>query len=279
MNADNTTVAPAPRQTMYRHPWPVRLWHWWNALAVTFLLITGLLVFNIHPRLYWGEDGHAGMPAVASLSATSLDKKAPRFELQLGSLHWDVSRLMGAIDDEGSDVYVMFAAPPTDFQFGATRTWHFAWAWMLALSWIGYALYLVAGRRLSLVLRPTRGDLSWRNVGHELVQHFFFRRARGAAARRYNVLQKMTYLLVLFVLIPVIVLSGLTMSNAVTAAFPDLFSLFGGRQSARTIHFVAASLMVLFVVVHVTQVLVAGFVNSMRSMITGRYTLPPEESV
>jgi thiosulfate reductase cytochrome b subunit len=69
------------------------------------------------------------------------------------------------------------------------------------------------------------------------------------------------------------------MSNTVTAAFPDLFTLFGGRQSARTVHFIAASLMVLFVVVHVVQVLVAGFVNSLGSMITGRYTVPPGESV
>jgi thiosulfate reductase cytochrome b subunit len=83
----------------------------------------------------------------------------------------------------------------------------------------------------------------------------------------------------LFILIPAIVLSGLTMSNTVTAAFPDLFTLFGGRQSARTVHFIAASLMVLFVVVHVVQVLVAGFVNSVGSMITGRYTVPPEESI
>lgn len=279
MNAKNTRMAPAARQTMYRHPWPVRLWHWWNALAVTCLLITGLLVFNIHPRLYWGEDGHNGMAAVASLSATSLDKKAPRFELQLGSFHWDVSHLMGAIDDEGSDVYVMFAAPPTDFQFGATRTWHFAWAWTLVLSWLVYALYLVVGKRFASVLRPTRGDLAWRNVRHEFVQHLCFKRARGDSARRYNVLQKMTYLVVLFVLIPAIVLSGLTMSNTVTAAIPDLFTLFGGRQSARTVHFIAASLMVLFVAVHVVQVLVAGFVNSTRSMITGHYAIPPEESV
>jgi len=278
MSAENT-VAPAAPQSMYRHPWPVRLWHWWNALAVTFLLITGLLIFNIHPRLYWGEDGHAGMAAVASLEATSLDKKAPRFELQLGSLHWDVSRWMGAIDDEGNDVYVMFAAMPSDFQFGATRMWHFAWAWTLVLSWIAYSLYLLVGKRFAWMLRPTRGDLSWGNIGHEIMGHLRLRRARGAAARRYNVLQKLTYLVVLFILIPAIVLSGLTMSNTVTAAFPDLFTLFGGRQSARTVHFIAASLMVLFVVVHVVQVLVAGFVNTLGSMITGRYTVPPEESV
>jgi len=278
MNAINT-AAPAAPETMYRHPWPVRLWHWWNALSVTFLLVTGLLIFNIHPRLYWGEDGHAGMTAVASLSATSLDKKAPRFELQLGGLHWEVTRWMGAIDEEGNDVYVMFAATPSDFQFGATRMWHFAWAWTLALSWIAYALYLLVGTRFAAMLRPTRDDLSWRNVGHEVMDHLRLRRARGEAARRYNVLQKMTYLAVLFILIPAIVLSGLTMSNTVTAAFPDLFTLFGGRQSARTVHFIAASLMVLFVVVHVVQVLVAGFVNSLGSMITGRYTVPPGESV
>ena len=91
-------------------------------------------------------------------------------------------------------------------------------------------------------------------------------------------MQKLSYLFVIFVLIPALVLSGLTMSNAMTAAFPDLFALFGGRQSARSIHFLSAMLLVLFVLVHVFQVFVSGFFNLMRSMITGRFAVDREGS-
>jgi thiosulfate reductase cytochrome b subunit len=112
----------------------------------------------------------------------------------------------------------------------------------------------------------------------DIWNHIRLRAPRGEADRRYNVLQKLSYLTVVFVLLPAIVLSGLTMSPAVTAAAPILFDLFGGRQSARTIHFLAANLILLFVLVHVVQVLLAGVINRMRSMITGRYTIKPERA-
>ncbi len=91
-------------------------------------------------------------------------------------------------------------------------------------------------------------------------------------------LQKLTYLVVIFLLLPAILLSGLTMSPAVTAAFPFLFDLFAGRQSARTIHFICANLLLLFVLVHVVQILLFGAFNLMRSMITGRYVVKPERA-
>jgi thiosulfate reductase cytochrome b subunit len=149
----------------------------------------------------------------------------------------------------------------------------------LALSFLLYGLYILVSGRLAKMLLPMRSDLTLRSIAHEVWQHLRLRRARGQAARNYNLLQKLSYLFVIFVLIPTIVLSGLTMSNAMTAAFPDLFMLFGGRQSARSIHFLAAMLLVLFVFVHVFQVFVAGFFNLMRSMITGRYAVDREDSV
>jgi thiosulfate reductase cytochrome b subunit len=271
MNSTKTTTTTA--EIIVRHPWPVRLWHWTNALAVTLSLVTGLLIFNIHPSLYWGEDGHAGMPSILSLAVSDPDPKKPRFELRVGGHRWDVTGLMGVIDNEGSDQYVLVAAPPADFQFGGTRVWHFMSAWILVTAWLAYALYIVAGGRLARFLWPTREDRSWRNFAYELRQHLLLKRARGAAAKRYNLLQKTSYLIVILVLMPTLILSGLTMSNSVTAVFPDLFSLFGGRQSARSIHFIAAALLLGFVVIHLLQVLVAGFFNSMRSMLTGRYAI------
>ena len=253
-----------------RHPWPVRLWHWTNAFMVTLSLATGLLIFNIHPRLYWGNDGHAGMPAILSLEVDGAHAQKPRFELHVGNHRWDVTRWMGVVDIEGDDQYVLVASYPTDFQFGGTRVWHFLSAWLLVATWILYALYLVLSGRLARFLWPNREDRSWRNVLHEMRQHALFQRATGEAANRYNVLQKISYLVVLLVLLPALTLSGLTMSNSVTAVFPDLFILFGGRQSARSVHFIVATLLLGFIVIHLIQVVAAGFLKSTRSMVTGR---------
>jgi len=249
--SSDTNIGP-----LYRHPLPVRLWHWVTVLGVGASLLTGLLIFNVHPNLYWGDDGHAGMPTIFSLSASGIDSKAPRYDLQIGAHHWDVTGKIGAIDIEGSDVYVLIGAPWKDFQFGATRTWHFLSAWILTGALVWYALYLVLSGRLLHRLCPSAGELSWRNLTREIWLHLRLQGPVGAAAEGYNVLQKLSYLLVIFLLIPTLILSGLTMSNTVTAVFPDLFSLFGGRQSARSMHFIAAMLMVLFIVVHLVQVLV-----------------------
>jgi thiosulfate reductase cytochrome b subunit len=271
---------PVQRQIDYRHPLPVRLWHWANAAVLVVLLMTGLLIFDIHPHLYWGEEGHTGVPAFVSLSGTHLDRKVPQTDLQIGSRHWDVTGILGSVIDDGfGGKYLLAAAAPADWQFGATRGWHFAFAWILGLSLPLYGLYLLASGRLNKMLLPTRGDLRLRSIASEFWQHLCLKRARGESARHYNLLQKVSYLFVIFVLIPTLVLSGLTMSNAITAAFPDLIALFGGRQSARSVHFLAAMILVSFVLVHVFQVFVAGFFNLMRSMITGRFVVDRKDSV
>ena len=266
-------------RTTLRHPWPVRLWHWSTAGAVLLSLATGFLIFNIHPRLYWGEDGHAGMPALVSLSARDADTQTPRFEWIVGRHHWDVTRWMGAIDKEGSDQYVLIVAPPADFQFGGTRVWHFLSAWVLSATWVAYALYLVIGGRFARAWWPTRADNSLRNWAFELRQHLLLRRASGAAARRYNIMQKVSYVLLFAVIFPGLILSGLTMSNSVTAAFPHLFGLFGGRQSARSIHFLLALSTLGFLLIHVFEVFVAGFGRTMRPMLTGRDIHPDEQAL
>jgi thiosulfate reductase cytochrome b subunit len=270
----------AVRQIDYRHPLPVRVWHWVNAAAVVVLLMTGLLIFDIHPHLYWGETGQEGEGAFLSLSGTHLELPAPETQLQIGQLRWNTTGVLGSVIDDGfGGKYLLVAAAPEDWQFGATRGWHFAFAWFLGLSLPLYGAYLLASGRLNRVLLPTRGDLKPRNILHELWQHARLKRARGEASRNYNFLQKISYLVVLFVLIPAMVLSGLSMSNTVTAAFPDLATLFGGHQSARSVHFIAAMLLLVFVLVHVFQVFVAGFINMTRSMITGRFVVEREKTL
>ena len=268
------------RQVDYRHPLPVRVWHWVNAAAVGVLLMTGLLIFDIHPHLYWGETGQEGEGSFLSLSGEHLEGTPPETQLQIGRLRWNTTGLLGSVIDDGfGGKYLLVAAAPEDWQFGATRGWHFAFAWFLGLSLPLYGAYLLASGRLNRVLLPTRGDLKPRHMLHELWQHARLKRARGESSRHYNFLQKISYLVVLFVLIPAMVLSGLSMSNTVTATFPGLATLFGGHQSARSVHFIVAMLLLAFVFVHVFQVFVAGFVNMMRSMITGRFVVEREKAL
>ena len=267
-----------PRLADYRHPLPVRLWHWANALACVVLLLTGALIFDIHPHLYWGDDGHEGMQALLSLTGTHLDQPVPQTDLQIGSHHWNTTGVLGKVLDGGdSGQYLLAFAAPDDWQFGATRGWHFLFAWILGLSLPLYAAYLWYSRRLHRVLLPTRSELTVRGIVGDLRQHLRLQRARGEASRHYNLFQKVSYLLVLGLVLPTLVLSGFAMSNAMTAAFPDLLWLFGGRQSARTVHFLDATLVVLFVLIHVFHVFVGGFAKLMRSMITGWFALDEGE--
>ena len=169
---------------------------------------------------------------------------------------------------------VWLTLPRTDL--GAARDWHFLMAWLLVANGAVYLMFGVLSGHFRRDLAPAADQLRVRHILADVWDHIRLRVPRGEAARRYNILQKLAYLTVVFLLLPVMVLSGLTMSPAVTAALPGLFDLFGGRQSARTIHFLVADLLVLFVLVHVVEVLLAGVVNGMRSMITGRYVIRPQ---
>ena len=111
----------------------------------------------------------------------------------------------------------------------------------------------------------------------DIADHLRLKFPRGEASRDYNPLQKLTYLGVIFVLLPLMILTGLAMSPGMDAILPWLVDLFGGRQSARTIHFIAAALIVLFVFVHVAMVLLVGPVNELRAMITGRFAISVED--
>ncbi len=262
-----------------RHPWPVRLWHWLTASLIGILLFTGLLLFDIHPRLYWGDDGHEGMPAFFSISAPNLDTPVLRTDLQIGRHHFDLTGRLGLAADSGfGDKDFLVFAPPADWDFGATRGWHFLCAWILVGAGFLYGLYLLASGRLRRMLWPTLAEFTLRNLRREFSQHLRLRRASGEAARRYNLLQKLSYLGVVFGLIPLLVVSGVTMSNSVTTAFPDLLAVVGGRQSARSLHFIAAMLVLAFILAHVFQVFVGGFYKLMRAMITGRMAIEREGS-
>ncbi len=278
-------VAPAPdipqREVIYRHAVVVRLTHWINLLCVTLLLMSGLQLFNYHPALYWGNYGYRGVPSVLSVSS-SIDP-ATREAVgvtRIGDLSFVTTGVLGvSYDSQGGAVRRAFPSwltVPGEPSLALARDWHFLMAWLLVANGTVYLLFGLVSGHFRRDLAPAADQLHSRHILADIRDHIRLRAPRGAADRRYNVLQKLAYLTVVFLLLPVMVLSGLTMSPAVTAAIPGLFDLFGGRQSARTIHFIVANLLVLFVLVHVVEVLLAGVLNRMRSMITGRYTIRPQ---
>lgn len=159
---------------------------------------------------------------------------------------------------------------------GWGRSLHFLAAWLLVLNGLLYLITSFVNGHVRKDLLPTRTQLRLGHIVQDIRDHLRLKHPSGEAARQYNFLQKVAYLLVIFLLFPVMLLSGLTMSPAVASAHPWLFDLFDGRQSARTVHFISASLLFLFFLIHLAQVVLVGFRNEMRSMITGRYRLPPE---
>jgi thiosulfate reductase cytochrome b subunit len=273
--------AKPAREIMYRHSVAVRLTHWINALCLVLLLMSGLRIFNYHPALYLGNYGYRGVPSVFSISALDdLRTGEPVGVTAIAGHNFITTGVLGVSYDEDGDpvggAFPNWITLPGGPGLGLARSWHFALAWAFVLNGVLYLLFGLFSGHFRRDLVPSREQMRPRQVLIEVWHHLILRRARGEAARRYNVLQKVAYLAVVFVLLPLMVLTGLTMSPAVTAAFPFLFDLFGGRQTARTIHFIVANLLVLFVLIHVVQAILAGPINEMRSMITGRFAVRPE---
>jgi thiosulfate reductase cytochrome b subunit len=253
----------------------VRFAHWINALCIVFLLGSGLNIFNAHPRLYWGVYGANADPALISIEAHDTPN-GPRGITQIGPWHFDTTGVLGWSDYMGQSwnrAWPSWLTIPSYQDLADARHWHFLFAWILAINGLFYLIWSFATRHLYRNLWPTRADI--RAIPRSILDHLLLRHPKGEAAKRYNVLQRLAYLGVI-VLIALMVLTGLTMSPGIDAFCPWLLNLFGGRQSARTIHFLSASLIVLFVVVHLVEVMLAGPINEIRSMLTGNYVVPKE---
>lgn len=264
-----------PPIVVHRHRWPTRLWHWVNVVTLLVMLMSGLTIFNAHPRLYWGAYGANHDHAWLQIGATE-----DGGYLRVGSLSVTTTGLLGqwtnAAGAEVNRAFPSWATIPSGYNLAVARHWHLFFAWIFAGGLALYGLWSLASRHLTRDLLPTRPELAPQHILHDIGQHARLRFPKGEAARRYNVLQKLAYCGVLLVLLPAIALTGLTMSPAINAAWPWLLDLLGGRQSARSIHFIAATLIVAFVLVHIAMVILAGPVNEVRSMVTGRYRLPKE---
>lgn len=260
------------RREVFRHPLPVRAAHWASLLAMAVLLFSGLQILNAHPAFYWGEVSRFASPVMEIASVTTPEGDL-RGELRIGKLAVDTTGVFGASATEDGQMAAR-AAPawltlPGYLDLGAGRRWHFAFAWVLVISGLVYAVHALASRRFKVLLLPSREEL--KGVGRSLLDHLRLRFDHSRPG--YNVLQKLAYLAVLWMLIPTMLLTGLAMSPAMHARLPLLGDLFGGRQSARTFHFLAAMGLVTFVAVHLAMVLAAGPWRELRSMLTGWYAL------
>jgi thiosulfate reductase cytochrome b subunit len=242
---------------------------------VFVMLMSGLMIFNAHPRLYWGQYG-----ANFDVAWLEVGSTADRGFLRVGPLVVPTTGVLGYRVEEGGRVnrraFPGWATIPSYYSLSSGRRWHLAFAWILAAGLIAHVLASLVNRHAARDLVPRPGELAPRRIWHDIKEHARLRFPTGEAALRYNILQKLSYFGVIFVLLPLLVLSGLTMSPNMDSAWTWLLDVFGGRQSARSVHFVCAMLIALFILVHLVMVVLAGPFNEVRAMVTGWYRLPRE---
>ncbi len=264
----------------YRHRLPVRIMHWINVLAFFMLLMSGLQIFNAHPALNWGKSSYDGKPPLLQMGASQMpDGKIIGVTQVLGH-PFVTTGVLGASRGPGGELvergFPAWVTIPGPQWLSMGRRWHFFFAWIFVLNGAAFILYSIFSRHLARDLAPTRTD--WRSIGQSIKDHLLLRHPQGEAEKHYNVLQKLTYLIVIFGLLPLIVLTGWSMSPRLDTIIPGWIDVFGGRQSGRTIHFVLAWLLVGFVLIHVFEAIISGFWNNLRSMITGRYRIHTGEA-
>ena len=239
-----------------RHKGWVKVSHWIITVSFLTLAFTGFEILMVHPRLYWGEVGNDLTPALFELPVSR--------NYQHGGWEKSVPFFVAAGSPvSASRTYDIFN------QNGWGRSLHFLSAWFMVVTGVVYLLAGAFTGHFRSRLWPQRGEFSLRLFWGDLMNHLRMQ-IPFATAGKYNLLQKCSYLIVIFLLLPLIILTGLTMSPAIAAAYPFLLKMFGGSQSARTIHFFASVTVELFLVVHVVMVIKSGFKQQIRAMTIGK---------
>jgi thiosulfate reductase cytochrome b subunit len=266
-------MALQPGDVVKRHRLSTRLWHWINALALLVMLMSGLMIFNAHPQLYWGKAGANADPAWLVID----DTRTTGY-LEIAGLRIETTNVLGLWTDSNDQIqrraFPEWATIPSGYSLAAARRWHFAFAWVFAVGLALYMLRSLFNGHVRKDLHIKRAEWSPSHIWHDIKSHARLRFPEGEAALSYNILQKFSYIGVIFIFLPLMIFTGLAMSPGMNAAMPWLLDIFGGRQSARSIHFIAAAALFAFFVVHMIMVLLAGPVNEVRSMVTGRFRLP-----
>ncbi len=244
-----SAAAPLLKVETPRHTALVRLTHWVTVIAFIALLVTGAEIVVSHPRFYWGETGNA--------------MTRPMFTIPIPASRETVRTGYGYVLPD---------------QNGWSRYLHFEAAWAAVFTGIIYGVFGFWSGHFRRNLMPVAGNRSW-SAYRQVFARYRRREPMGIAdARSYNVVQRTAYLAVIFVLFPLVIWTGLALSPAFDSAVPVAVNALGGRQSARTLHFFVTILLVLFLIVHVGMVMLAGFKGRMRAMITGREVAPEERT-
>lgn len=241
--ADAAVTGVAPR-----HSALVRVTHWLTVLCFFALLVSGIEIVISHPRFYWGETGN--------------DLTTPLFQLPIPASRRLVPTGYGYVLPD---------------QNGWSRALHFEAAWLLVLTGLLYVIFGFVSKHFRKDLVPSKADLSWRTLLAGFTKPLRLKRPDEGEASSYNGLQRLAYLLVIFVLFPLVIWSGLAMSLGFISAFPWAVNLLGGRQSARTIHFFVSIALVVFLFVHIFMICLAGFWRRTGAMITGRLRTSKEQ--
>lgn len=243
--ATSATGAVTGGELVKRHRISTRIWHWINAVAVIVMLMSGLMISNAHPRLYWGQYG-----ANFDQPWLNLNDYLPG------------GRFPGWI------------TIPSSYNLALSRHWHLAFAWVFAVGLLAYFIVSLLNRHIARDLSLKKGELAPKHLIDEVVHHAQLKFPTGAAALSYNTLQKLTYIVVLFVLFPLVILTGMCLSPGLSPLTGWAIDLFGGRATARSVHFLCAMGIGAFIIVHLLLVVLAGPYNEIRSMITGKFRVP-----
>jgi thiosulfate reductase cytochrome b subunit len=275
MTATTSSQEPTPMEKIervYRHRLLVRISHWLNVPVLFILIMSGLQIFNAHPALYWGDRSDRDQPLL-SIRPMRTDSGEMRGVTTILGHAFDTTGVLGYSDGSGR-AFPAWATIPSAKWLAMGRQLHLFFAWVFVINGLIFATYAIVSRHFKKDLLPTGQDL--KQIPQAVKDHIVLCHLKGDEAKRYNVLQKLAYLSVIFGLAPLIVLTGLTMSPTIDTAFPWLLTIFGGRQAARTIHFIACFSFVGFILIHVFQVILTGFFNNIRSMITGWFVVEHE---
>ena len=276
---DGPPVSAHVPDRIYRHSITTRITHGLNAISLLVLLMSGLNIFMAEPALFFGQFADFAHPAVHIFAATGADGHLIGIT-QIGDAQLDTTGLLGvsnnAMGHPASRTWPTWATLPSYRDLATARRWHFFFAWLLVINGAAYLAWNTYVRHIQKDLWLTRQDLA--AIPQSITDHIKLKHPTGLAATRYNVLQKIAYLAVIFVLVPGMVLTGLTMSPGADAAFPILPWIFLGRQTARSLHFIFAWSLVAFFIIHMVEMVLAGPVNELTSIITGWYKVPQDHA-
>lgn len=238
-------ASPPRNPATPRHAAFVRVTHWLTAIAFIALLVTGIEILISHPRFYWGETGNSGTQPLFTFHIPSSRDTVP-------------SGYNYVLPDQN----------------GWSRYLHFEAAWVAVLTGLVYGVAGLWSGHFRRNLLPARADRSWSAFRAAMAKHLRFWRRDENGAYAYNLAQRISYLLVIFMLFPLVIWTGLALSPGFNAIFPFFVDVLGGRQSARTLHLFVSAALFAFLLAHVTMVILSGFRSRMRAMITGRVSAP-----